>query len=222
MKGQAIKYQPDELAWIEARKEWPRDKLHSAFSAQFGRDDVSAQNLNSLCKRKGWTTGRTGQFVKGQASHNKGRKGFAPPGSEKGWFRPGERQGVAIRLYKPIGTERISKDGYLERKINDDLPLQRRWRAVHLIRWEAANGPVPSGHALKCLDSNKQNTDPGNWIAIPRALLPRLNGRFGRGYDHAPAELKPTIMAIATLEHKARGAIKARTSHHATRKPSEA
>ena len=36
------------------------------------------------------------------------------------------------------------------------------------------------------------------------ALAPRLNGRFGRGYDTAPPELKPTILAIAKLEHAAR------------------
>jgi hypothetical protein len=31
-----------------------------------------------------------------------------------------------------------------------------------------------------------------------------LNGRFGRNYDGASAEAKPTILAIAKLEHKAR------------------
>lgn len=105
-----------------------------------------------------------------------------------------------------LGTERVSKDGYLERKVNDDLPLQRRWRAVHLVEWEKINGSLPAGHALKCLDGNKLNTDPSNWACVPRALLPRLNGRFGRDFENAPAELKPTILAIAKLEHKAREA----------------
>lgn len=178
----------------------------------FGRDDVSQQNITSLCKRNGWLTGRTGHFVKGQPSHNKGKKGFYAPGSEKGWFKKGQRSGVAVRLYKPIGTERMSKDGYLERKINDGMPLQARWRAVHLIRWEEANGPIPDGHALKCLDGDKTNTDPVNWTAIPRALLPRLNGRFGRDYDTARDELKPTIMAVAKLEHAAREARKGAAS----------
>ena len=162
------------------------------------------QNLHALRKRKGWKTGRTGRFEPGQVSHNKGRKGVCPPGCEKGWFKPGVRQGVATKLYQPIGTERTSKDGYLERKIHDGMPLQSRWRAVHLIRWEDANGPVPAGHALKCLDGDRTNTDPSNWEAVPRGLLPRLNGIYGRGYDAAPAELKPTIMAIAKLEHAVR------------------
>ncbi len=208
MRGRWIEYSAEELAWIEDNKHLPRRDLHADFRERFDRQDVSQTNLTALCKRKGWLTGRTGQFVKGQEPANKGKKGFCAPGSEKGWFRKGERRGVATKLYKPIGTERISKDGYIERKIHDGMPLQSRWRAVHLIRWEEQNGPLPAGYALKCLNGDKADTDPANWQAIPRALLPRLNGRFGRGYDTAPAELKPTIMATAKLEHAAREAKK--------------
>lgn len=204
MKGTWIAYRKDELAWIEARSHMPRKELHELFAQVWGRTDVSVENLKRLCIRKGWRTGRTGQFVKGQVSHNAGKKGIRYPGSEKGWFRKGERRGVATRLYQPIGTERISKDGYRERKINDDLPLQRRWRGIHLIEWEAVNGPVPKGQRLKCLDGDRLNCAPSNWEAVPMALAPRLNGRFGRGYDQAPAELKPTILAVAKLEHRLR------------------
>lgn len=206
MKGAAISYSDEELAWIKACSDLPRAELHDLFQQIFRRPDVSQTNLTALCKRKGWLTGRTGHFAKGQASHNAGMKGFRAPGSEKGWFKKGERRGVATALYKPIGTERVTRDGYRERKVNDDLPLNRRWRAVHLVEWEKVNGPLPAGNALKCLDGDKTNTDPSNWQLIPRALLPRLNGRFGRDYDTAPAELKPTILAIAQLEHKARAA----------------
>ena len=47
-----------------------------------------------------------------------------------------------------------------------------------------------------------------NWEAIPRALLPRLNGKYGRDYEKAPAALKPVILNIAKLEHAARMALK--------------
>jgi hypothetical protein len=204
MKGAWITYSREELAWIKAFSDWPRKELHELFVQVWARDDVSLSNLKALCKRRGWLTGRTGQFVKGQVSHNAGKKGIHYAGSEKGWFRKGERRGVATKLYQPIGTERISKDGYRERKVNDDLPLQRRWRGVHLIEWEAVNGPVPKGQRLKCLDGDRLNCDPSNWEAVPMALAPRLNGRFGRGYDQAPAELKPTILAVAKLEHRLR------------------
>jgi hypothetical protein len=83
-------------------------------------------------------------------------------------FKPGCRQGVAVKLYKPIGTERTSKDGYLERKVNDGMPLQARWRAVHLIVWEAANGPsrkaMPSASRTATSATSRSTT----WSASPR------------------------------------------------------
>ncbi|MFP4240073.1 MAG: HNH endonuclease signature motif containing protein [Rhodosalinus sp.] len=201
-----IHYSDAELFWIHDHRHLPRRELHARFCEVWARTDVSLENLKALCTRRGWTTGRTGRFEKGQEPPNKGRKGFAPPGSEKGWFRKGERRGKAAENYQAIGTERVSKDGYLERKIHDGLPLQSRWRAVHLIRWEEAHGPLPEGHALKCLDGNRQNTDPSNWRAVPRALLPRLAGRWTLGYDQAPPELRPAILATAELAHAAREA----------------
>jgi hypothetical protein len=153
--------------------------------------------------RRGGDIGAVHRFTKGHVPANKGKPMPFNANSAATRFKKGERRGVAVKLYKPIGTERLSKDGYLERKIHDGLPLQSRWRAVHLVRWEEINGSVPKGMALKCL-GDKRNTDPSNWELVARALLPRLNGKHGRGYDSAPSELKPTIMAIAKLEHAAR------------------
>lgn len=204
--GKQIRYTNAELVWLKARKEMPRRELHAAFCDAFARQDVSVDHIIALMKRKGWLTGRTGQFKKGNVSPNKGRKGYYAPGSEKGWFKRGERRGVASKLYKPIGTERITVDGYVERKIHDGMPLQSRWRAVHLINWEAQNGPIPEGHCLKCLDGNTQNTAPDNWEAIPRAVNLRLNGRTVLKYDDAEDELKPLVLANAKLHHAAREA----------------
>lgn len=216
MKGRAISWSAEELAWVKQNSQRPRAEAHADFVRLFGRLDVKLSNFHSLCKRRGWMTGRSGQFSKGAAPHNKGKpclpgKGGRHPNARKTQFRKGERRGVAARLYKPIGTERISKDGYLERKIHDGLPLQSRWRAVHLIEWEEANGHLPKGHALKCLDGDKTNTDPANWLCVPRALLPRLNGGAHRqhlAYDQADPELRPTILAVAQVEHAARKAIR--------------
>ena len=40
MKGRAIVYLPEELAWIEARKNMPRAELHALFCAYWQRNDV--------------------------------------------------------------------------------------------------------------------------------------------------------------------------------------
>lgn len=203
MKGRAISYSKTELDWIWAMRDTPRAEAHALFVQIFKRPDVTLVNFTALCKRKNWKTGRTGQFRKGERrADNPSRKGYSPPGCEKGWFKKGERRGVATALYKPIGTERVTRDGYIERKVNDDFPLQARWCTVQRINWEAVNGPVPKGHVLKGLDGNKQNVSPENWACVPRGMLSLLNGKSGRDYDHAPAEIRPTIMAAAKLQHR--------------------
>lgn len=209
MKGRAIPYSEAELAWLKERATLPRRELHEWFCVQFERKDVSLTNLKALMKRKGWMTGRTGCFPVGHVPQNKGQKMPFNENSAKTQFKKGHRGGRALERYKPIGTERLSKEGYIERKIHDGMPLQSRWRAVHLIRWEEANGPVPDGHCLKCIDGDKANTAPSNWLAIPRALLPRLNGRWtDLKYDDAEPEIKPYILAAARLQHAARQAKK--------------
>lgn len=210
MKGRAIPYSADELAWLEENRLLPLAEYRAGFLAAFGREDVTPANLHSLRKRNGWKTGRTGHFTKGAAPMNKGvpclpGKGGRHPNARATHFRTGERQGKAVKLWKPVGTERVM-DGYLQRKINDDMPLHRRWRAVHLIEWEAANGPIPEGHVLKCLDGDRMNTAPDNWQAVPRGVLSRLNGgRWKKrlAFDAAHPEVKPAVMALAHLEQSA-------------------
>lgn len=212
MKGRAIPYSAAEMAWLEAHRAMVIGDYHRGFCEAFGRSDVTVVHLHSLRKRKGWKTGRTGCFTPGREPTNKGQKcapgtGGLHPNARRTQFQKGERRGVAVKLYQPIGTERLSKNGYRERKIHDGLPLQSRWRSVHLIEWEAAHGPIPAGYCLKCLSSDIANTDPANWELIPRALLPALNGgRHKRrlAYDAAAPELKPTLLAMAKLEHGAR------------------
>lgn len=200
MKGLAIPYTAQELAWIKRHCTMPRREAHARFCRRFGRTDVLLVHFKSLCKRNGWATGRTGCFPKGNVPYNKGKKRPFNANSARTQFKKGNRTGRANENYKPIGTERVTRDGYIERKIHDGLPLQSRWRAVHLIQWEAVHGPLPKGHCLKCLDGDKGNTDPSNWAMMSRGLLPFLNGHRGPNYDQAAPELKPAILTLAKLK----------------------
>lgn len=210
MKGHYIAYSAAELTFIKRRCTLPRRKLHAKFCAMFLRSDVSASNLHALCKRKGWLTGRTGCFPPGLVPHNKGKPMPYHPNSARTRFKKGQLP----HNTNYEGHERVSKDGYVEISISETNPhtgFERRYVLKHRWLWEQKHGPIPDGMCLKCL-GNTINTDPSNWEMIPRALLPRLGGRFGRGYDAAPSELKPTIMAVAKLEHRLRA--KARTLSH--------
>jgi hypothetical protein len=208
MKGRAIKYSAQELAWLEANRGMVIGDYYRAFQKRFQRQDVSANNLHALRKRKGWKTGRTGQFQTGQKPHNKGKKMPFHPNSARTQFKKGNLPHNANHL----GHERVSKDGYVEISIDERNPhtgYERRYVLKHRYLWEKANGPVPEGMCLKCRDGNKTNTDPENWILIPRALLPRLNGgKSGKHpkYDEAEPELRPTILAVAQLSHAAKQA----------------
>lgn len=217
MKGVWIRYSDEELAWLQENRAWSRPVLHEIFVLVFDRPDVGLENLKSLMNRRGWTTGRTGRFEKGVVPANKGKPcppgtGGRHPNAQRTQFKKGNRSGTASEIYKPIGTERLSKEGYVERKIHDGLPMQSRWQAVHRIEWERLNGPIPAGHCLKCLDGDKTNVAPSNWELIPRALLPRLAGAKGAklAFDQAAPEVKPVIMALARVQHGARKARKRR------------
>lgn len=99
------------------------------------------------------------RFKPGSTPWNKG-KPFNPGGrSTETRFKAGEMRGAAQHNYVPIGSHRISKDGYLERKVTDDPALvpTRRWTAVHRLVWIAANGPIPAGHIVCFLPGRKTN-----------------------------------------------------------------
>lgn len=203
MKGRRIDYCEVELAWIEAHKELPRAEAYQRFVALFGRTDVTKAAYAALCKRKGWLTGRTGCFAPGQEPANKGKTMPYDPNRARTQFKKGGLPHNTLFL----GHERLSKDGYVEVSVAETNPhtgYERRYVQKHRWLWVSANGPVPAGMVLKSIDGNRQNTDPSNWVPIPIDILPRLNGRFGCGYDAAPADLKPTIFATTRLEHRAR------------------
>lgn len=212
MKGRQIIYSAEEMAWLEANRLMVISDYGNAFRARFARGDVRDGNLHSLRKRKGWKTGRTGCFEKGAEPHNKGKPfpvAATHPNCRKTQFRKGNEP----HNTRFLGHERVSKDGYVEISIAQTNPhtgYSRRYVLKHRWFWEQVNGPVPKDCALKCLDGDKQNCDPANWEAVPRALLPRLAGgnRYRRlvAFDDAPAELRPTILAVARLEHAARQA----------------
>jgi hypothetical protein len=206
--GRHVSYSPAEISWLGQNCSMEINAYCTAFRQTFGRGDATPAKLHSLRKRMGWKTGRTGHFEKGQISHNKGKR--CPPG--RGGRHPNARatqfkKGQTPHTYRGPGHESIDEDGYVWIIVDQTNPWTgAATTRVHKHRWlwEQANGLVPEGMVLKCLDGNKSNSEPSNWKLVPMGLLPRLNGKSGRNYDQAPAELKATIMAVAQLEHAAR------------------
>lgn len=193
------KFSKAELAFIKRRQAMPRRELHATFVEQFQRE-ISLEGFKALCDRLGLRTGRTGYFPKGFVPANKGKKMPYNANSARTQFKKGQLGGRALEVVKPIGSERLSKEGYLERKIHNGLPMQSRWKQVHRINWEAKHGLLPDGHVLKCLDGDRLNTAPSNWEMISRAVLARRNKRFAG--TRLPPELERTALVIAQLDDR--------------------
>lgn len=96
------------------------------------------------------------QIQKGAIPWNKGLHVVAGGRSAETRFKPG-RPASESKNYVPIGSHRLSKDGYLERKVTDDPSIApaRRWTAEHRLVWSAANGPVPAGHVVTFLPGRR-------------------------------------------------------------------
>lgn len=138
--------------------------------------------------------GKAHRFEKGHQAWNKGTKGLCLGGAQT-QFKKGHRGGIGLEKYQPVGAERISKDGYLERKINDDFPFYRRWRAVHILLWESLNGALPANHCLIFKDGNKTNIELDNLELLTRAENMKRNT-----IHRYPPELKSAIRAVKKLE----------------------
>ncbi len=125
-------------------------------------------------------------FKKGNVSWNKGRK----LGSE--WGKQTHfKKGNHPHNYKPIGSKRITKDGYHETKVADP----KKWKQDHVVMWEQANGPVPKTCVLRFIDGNKNNITLSNLMLIATAQNMKLNTihRF-------PAPLKRAIKTLSKLK----------------------
>jgi hypothetical protein len=135
------------------------------FNKRFGFS-IDLKALRGLCKRRKIQNGLTGCFPQGHVPFNKGRKGYCAPGCEKGWFKKGGKPPNTM----PLGSERITADGYVEVKISEKSgPPNNRWKGKHILIWEKEHGPVPKGYVVIFLDGDRRNFNLNNLLMISRA-----------------------------------------------------
>lgn len=115
--------------------------------------------------------GRYSQFKKGQESWNKGKPFIAGGRSTDTQFKKGRRP----HTWNPIGHERVSKDGYLERKMTDTGITRNDYVAVHRLVWVEAGNAIPPGHIVVFKDGNKANISVSNLECISRQEGMRRN-----------------------------------------------
>lgn len=123
--------------------------------------------LSSLLKRHGIKNGISKTFIKGHIPYNKGKKFDAGGRSVETRFKKGN----IPTNYRPIGSERIDKQGYTFIKIADP----NIWKAKHIIIYENEYGPIPKGHVVIFADGDKTNIKLDNLILISKRELLVMN-----------------------------------------------
>jgi hypothetical protein len=129
-------------------------------------------------------SGKVHRYKKGDTAWNKGQYMRMNPATE---FKKGNMP----HNYKPVGSERSTKDGYRERKIADP----KKWKGVHIIVWEEHNGPVPSKHKVVFKSNDRLNCDISNleMISYKEAMLRNTIQRY-------PQEIVQAIKTISKLK----------------------
>jgi hypothetical protein len=109
------------------------------------------------------------RFAKKMAGWNKGKKQTDYMSAENiektkiGRFKKGQDPHNTV----PIGTERLSKDGYVEVKIrhlkNGDAN-NKNFVSKHRMIYEKHFGPIPDNCNVEFIDGDRRNFEPSNYV----------------------------------------------------------
>lgn len=135
--------------------------MNNRFEYQF-----NIEQIKGAINRYKLKTGFNGKFKKGNKPWNKDKKGVSF-GGEATWFKKGQ----APVNHRPIGSERITKDGYTLIKTGEP----DEWKLKHRIIYEQHYGSIPKGHVIIFADSNRQNFNIENLICVSRKKLKTMN-----------------------------------------------
>jgi hypothetical protein len=109
------------------------------------------------------------------------------------------KAGRKPQTWKPIGSTRISKEGYLQSKVSDTGYPPRDWVGVHILAWQGAHGPIPAGYIVAFKNGKKDNTSVENLELLSRRELMLRNT-----IHNYPPELADVIRVNGALRRKIR------------------
>lgn len=144
---------------------------------------ISANNPNTVRCR----------FKKGSVPANKGKK-VSPELYAK--MKPTMfKKGQASLNKRPVGSERVNVDGYIEIKVADP----NKWRLKNRVIWEQHNGKIPPGHNIQFKDHNPLNCTIENLYIISQAEQMRNENSFLAKY---PKELADIIRLKGAVQRQ--------------------
>lgn len=145
--------------------------------------------------RKGASSPRAAahRFVKGHIPANKGKKMPAELYAKCSpiMFRKGNIPGNT----RPVGSERLTKEGYTEVKTAEP----NIWKLKHRIVWEQVHGPIPEGCNIQFRNGNRQDIRIENLYLISRAEQLKEENSLCARY---PEGLQKAIRARGALKRQ--------------------
>lgn len=126
--------------WSSEEKDYLREitpgrhykEIVELMNAKFEYEFNLGQIKGAIARYK-LNTGFTGYFPKGNIPFNKGTKGIMKAN------KTSYKKGNIPQTYKPVGTERITKDGYIEIKVKDP----NVWKLKQRLIYEEHYGEIP-------------------------------------------------------------------------------
>ena len=139
------------------------DKMNVKFGL-----NLTVNQINYYMTNHHLQTGTKGQYKKGHIPANKGKKMSAEVYARcKGTMF---KKGTVPPNWRPVESERLTKDGYIEIKIAN----HKKWVLKHRAVWEKANGPVPPNHLVIFLNGDKTDCSLENLYCIPQSVHVRM------------------------------------------------
>lgn len=142
--------------------------LADLFNQKFNTN-ITSRTIKSYKANNKLNSGLTSKFRKGQTPHNKGKK--MPKEVYEKVKHTMFAKGNVPPNHRPVGSERISKDGYIEVKVAEP----NKWRLKQRVVYEETKGKIPEGCPIIFLDGNKRNFEIDNLRCITRSELLYLN-----------------------------------------------
>ena len=127
--------------------------------------NFSEEQIKGMMYRNKLTTGTGGYFKKGSTPWNKGLKGYM------GAIKTSFKKGTIPPNQVPIGTESITKGGYIKVKVGEP----NKWKLKQRYIYEQHHGEIPNNCNVIFADRNIQNFDINNLILVSKAEMLILN-----------------------------------------------
>lgn len=177
------KYSEKHLKFIIENVKNTEKELVNMFNETF-EIKITVGILGNIKTKLGIRSGMIGgRFEKGHKTFNKGKKwsDYMNENSQKNCRKTTFKKGNQPHNHRPVGSERITKDGYLEIKIAEP----NKWQQKHRFIYEQKFGKIPKGKKLIFLDGNRMNVVLDNLqiISNEQSLIMNQNHYFTKHKD---------------------------------------